>query len=79
MSDEKPKTGAYRLGSAFLWAAVQGSIAWFAMGAGLWKSWTAARSQPKSAPWWAMWRARNRAWTSSGVDGLGAPGGTAMV
>jgi hypothetical protein len=38
MSDEKPKTGTYRLGSAFIWAAAQGSIAWFAMQAGLWKS-----------------------------------------
>jgi hypothetical protein len=38
MSDEKPKTVKYRLGSAFIWAAAQGSIAWFAMGAGLWKS-----------------------------------------
>ncbi len=38
MSDEKPKTGKYRLGSALLWAAAQGSVAWFAMKAGLWKS-----------------------------------------
>jgi hypothetical protein len=26
-----------------------------------WKSWTAARRYPKSVPWCAMWRARNRA------------------
>ena len=38
MSDEKPKTGKYRLGSAFIWAAAQGAIAWFALKAGLWQS-----------------------------------------
>jgi hypothetical protein len=38
MSDEKPKTGRYRLGSALLWAAAQGSIAGYLMEAGLWKS-----------------------------------------
>jgi hypothetical protein len=38
MSENKPKAGKYRLGSALLWAAAQGSIAGFAMHAGLWKS-----------------------------------------
>jgi hypothetical protein len=38
MGDTTPNTGRYRLGSALLWAAAQGTTAWYAMDAGLWKS-----------------------------------------
>jgi len=37
MSEEKPKTGKYRMGSALLWAGAQGAVAWF-MQEGLWKT-----------------------------------------
>lgn len=29
MEEKKPRVGRYRLGSAFLWAAAQGAVAWF--------------------------------------------------
>jgi len=38
MSDEKPKTGKYRLGSAFLWAAGQGAVARLAIGESFWRT-----------------------------------------
>ncbi len=41
MGEEKPKTGGYRLGSAIIWAAAQGALAWFAE-AGVFKTSAAA-------------------------------------